>query len=147
MNKIKKGRYGEYSIILKLLERGFEVYPSLVDDRGIDLVIRNPNGSYLEIQVKSVWSEKFPQWFGVQTKSDTGLVRDNFFIICLDQMKTTWIFPSRIFFTSSYTQKSKSKNGIFTFELNLQARPRGNKSKRGEILKEYKENWDILLNP
>jgi len=47
MNKIKKGRYGEYVVILKLLEKGFEVYPSLVDDRGVDIVVRNPNGFYL----------------------------------------------------------------------------------------------------
>ncbi len=40
INRIKKGRYGEYFVILQLIQQGFDIYPSLVDDRGVDLVLK-----------------------------------------------------------------------------------------------------------
>ena len=38
--------------MLLLLKRGIDVFPALVDDRGIDGVVRSTKG-YLEVQIKS----------------------------------------------------------------------------------------------
>lgn len=144
MNRMKKGRFGEYLVILNLIERGFDVYPSLVDDKGIDLVIRNLEGKYLEIQIKSVWSETNKEWFQIQTPADDNLVRENFFIICLDRSKVCWVFPSKVFFDLTYSTKSRRKKGGFTFDLNLATKKRGNNKVNRELLKKYKNNWSIL---
>lgn len=37
MNRLKKGRLGEYFVILQVIEKGFAIYPSLVSDRGLDV--------------------------------------------------------------------------------------------------------------
>jgi hypothetical protein len=146
MNRVKKGRFGEYFVILKLIEQGFDIYPSLVDDRGVDLVVSNPQGAYLEIQIKSVWTEKTPEWFQLQTQNEEIPIRENFFIICLDKSQDCWIFPSKVFFDSKYTTKSKRKKGGFTFDLNLATTKRTNDKPNRELLKDYKNKWDILLN-
>ncbi len=146
MNKLKKGRFGEYFVILKLIEKEFDVYPSLVDDKGVDMVVRNANGVYIEIQIKSVWSERNAEWFQIQTQNENPPIRENFFIICLDKNQNSWIFPSNVFFDSKYTTKSKKKKGGFTYDLNLVTKKRGNNKTNKELLKNYKNNWDLLIH-
>jgi hypothetical protein len=139
MNKLKKGRYGEYYIILRLLEEGYEIYTSLVDDRGVDLVVKNVNGNFIEVQIKSVWERN---WFQIQSKSDKkNLIKDNYFVIGLDINKFCWIFPSKVFFENCTICYKKD---VYTYDLQLYAKKREKNKTRGEELKMYKENWDLL---
>jgi len=39
----------EYIVVAELLKRGFDVYMTLVDDQGIDCIIRLDNKRYLDI--------------------------------------------------------------------------------------------------
>ena len=52
--KLKRGHLAEYYAEMQLILYGFETYKTTVDDRGIDLIIRNKNGVFFDIQVKSV---------------------------------------------------------------------------------------------
>ena len=47
------GKRQEYSVVAELLKRGFDVYMTLVDDQGIDCIIRLNSGRYLDIQIKA----------------------------------------------------------------------------------------------
>lgn len=47
------GRYAEYYTKMEFTLHGFDVYEPDVDERGIDFVIRNSEGRYYEVQVKS----------------------------------------------------------------------------------------------
>jgi len=51
-NKLAIGKRNEFAIWGYLLEAGFDVFPSLVDDKGIDGIVGH-NGRYFEVQVKS----------------------------------------------------------------------------------------------
>ena len=51
---LKRGHFAEYFAEMQLMLHGFEVYKTLVDDRGIDFIIRKPKGVFFEIQVKSI---------------------------------------------------------------------------------------------
>lgn len=148
MNKLKKGKYGEYSVILRLLKEGLNIYPTLVDDIGVDLIIKNKYEKYIEIQIKSVWEERNKQWFQIQTKTDENLIRDNFFIIGIDKEQNSWIFPSNIFFNEKYCNKSpkNKKSNRYTFDLKLNQKHRGNKKSNLELLANYKENWQQLID-
>ena len=46
------GKRYEFMIWARLLKEGFDVYPSLVDDKGIDGIVAF-EGTYYEVQVKS----------------------------------------------------------------------------------------------
>ncbi|GAA4247050.1 DUF4365 domain-containing protein [Azospirillum formosense] len=53
LNHLQIGRFAEHYVAMEFALYGAEVYTPLVDDRGIDLVIRL-NGSFLEVQVKAL---------------------------------------------------------------------------------------------
>ena len=43
----------EFVIIAEMLSEGLDVYTPLIDDNGIDTVVRKPDGSFVEIQIKT----------------------------------------------------------------------------------------------
>ena len=47
------GRYAEYYVKLALTLRGLDIYTRVVDDRGLDFIIRSGPGHYAKIQVKA----------------------------------------------------------------------------------------------
>ena len=55
---LKRGHFAEYYAEMQLTLYGFEVYKPLVDDRGIDFIIRNQNRVFFDIQVKSTTDDK-----------------------------------------------------------------------------------------
>ncbi len=54
LNHLQVGKYAEYFVKMEFTMYGWEVYSTEVDDRGIDFVVRDGNGGFFEIQVKSV---------------------------------------------------------------------------------------------
>lgn len=50
---LKTGRVGELLVIAKFIENGFDVFSTEVDDKGVDLVVKNELGKYFDIQVKT----------------------------------------------------------------------------------------------
>ena len=53
LNRLQLGRYAEYFAKMEFTSYGLEVFTSEVDDRGIDFVVRDKKGAFIEIQVKS----------------------------------------------------------------------------------------------
>jgi hypothetical protein len=47
------GKRQEFGAIAELLRRGYDVYLTLVDDQGIDCIIRQGPGSYFDVQIKA----------------------------------------------------------------------------------------------
>lgn len=86
------GKRREYIAIAELLKRGFDVYMTLVDDQGIDCIIRVDERRYLDIQIKAR-SRDAKQWqvFAAMTFKP----RDNlYFILYTERDDSYWIFPS-----------------------------------------------------
>ncbi|KVV02283.1 MULTISPECIES: DUF4365 domain-containing protein [unclassified Pseudomonas] len=51
-NKLAIGKRNEFAIWGYLIGEGFDVFPSLVDDKGIDGIVGH-EGRYFEVQIKS----------------------------------------------------------------------------------------------
>ena len=47
------GKRMEYRIIGDMLMEGLDVYVPLVDDHGVDAVIKKADGTFIEIQIKA----------------------------------------------------------------------------------------------
>lgn len=47
------GKRMEFWIIGEMLRQGLDVYRPLVDDKGIDAIVRRANGTYAEVQIKA----------------------------------------------------------------------------------------------
>lgn len=48
------GRRQEYIAVSELLKRDFDVYMTLVDDQGIDCIIRINENRYLDVQISTI---------------------------------------------------------------------------------------------
>lgn len=51
------GKRMEYNIVGKMLMEGLDVYMPLVDDHGVDCVIKREDGVFIEVQIKARSSE------------------------------------------------------------------------------------------
>ena len=130
------GKRQEYSVISELLKRGFDVYMTLVDDQGIDCVIRINNKRYLDIQIKARskgvknWN-LFPQLYFES--------RDNFyFIFYTEKDNNFWIIPSEDI--KNLGNKMKSGKNIGTISLRI---PKSDKGR--ENFKKYQNNNGFKL--
>ena len=47
------GKRMEYNIVGQMLMEGLDCYLPLVDDHGVDCVIKKPDGTFIEIQIKA----------------------------------------------------------------------------------------------
>ena len=102
------GKRMEYNLIGKMLMEGLDVYVPLVDDHGVDCVIKKDDGTFIEIQIKA---------------------RSRFYSERLDMM---WILSSAEFLNECVTNKTGKNKGKRSIWFN------GNrKDKQTGIKKEY----------
>ncbi|MBI2653595.1 hypothetical protein HYX02_02170 [Candidatus Woesearchaeota archaeon] len=128
---IRRGKLGEYRIIVELLKRGYNVFEVVDDNEGIDFVIRLPNGRYIEIQAKYKKDGYFNQFYMRKEPSD-----NYFFIFYWADEDHFWIVPSKeIKEKASYQQDGVWKN---TYTINLTS------GVQRETFKDYKDKWDLL---
>ena len=107
------GKRIEFWIIGNMLKEGLDVYTPMVDDIGIDAVVRRSNGTFIEVQIKARSHEvKF---------GDSGLFsvnkhiepRSNYYFIFYSQrMNTKWIMSSEEFVNNSLLIKNGKNKGI-----------------------------------
>jgi len=87
----------EYYVIGLMLKEGLDVYLPMVDDDAIDAVIKKPDGSFVEVQIKDRSKHVF---FGDSAlfAAFTHEYRKNYwFIFYAEIMNTMWILPSKEF--------------------------------------------------
>lgn len=93
MSSIFKGKSSEYFVYSRLMEAGFDIYPAIVDDKGIDCIIRLDENKYLDIQIKSSSKDaNQPRNFAYISTFEP---RENyFFIFQPGKENDLWILPS-----------------------------------------------------
>ena len=89
------GRRMEYWIIGRMLKEGLDVYVPLVDDFGIDAIIRKRDDTFIELQIKARSSTVIPGDAALFSAISHPLVRKNyFFIFYAERMDSMWIMSS-----------------------------------------------------
>ena len=110
------GKRMEYFVISKMLEQGLDVYIPLIDDFGIDAVVRKKDGSFVELQIKARSKDVL---FGDAAlfAAITHEQRDNYyFVFYSHRMDKTWILSSKEFVENAVqnkTGKNKGKRSIW----------------------------------
>ena len=113
------GKRMEYKIIGDMLMEGLDCYVPLVDDHGVDCVIKKPDGTFIEIQIKATSDSG-------KKMGDAGLFANikheetpNFyFVFYSERMKTTWIIPSADFIKHTKPNMNGKNIGSRTIKLN-----------------------------
>ena len=110
------GKRMEYFVISRMLEQGLDVYIPLIDDFGIDAVVRKKDGSFVELQIKARSKDVL---FGDAAlfAAITHELRDNYyFVFYSHRLDKTWILSSKEFVDNSVqnkTGKNKGKRSIW----------------------------------
>ncbi|MBP1765042.1 MAG: hypothetical protein H6Q65_2100 [Firmicutes bacterium] len=128
LNKLQLGRYAEYYAKMEFASYGFEVYTSEVDDHGIDFIVKSKDGSFFEIQVKSVrqigyvfmqkekWNIDNSNAYLVLLLFEDGILPEIYLIPA-----TAWKTPNALFSDKDYEGlKSKPEYGINLSKKNMQ---------------------------
>lgn len=110
------GKRIEYYVIGLMLKEGLDVYLPMVDDDAIDAVIKKPDGSFVEVQIKAR-SKHVLFGDGALFAAITHEYRKNYwFVFYSERMDTMWILSSKEFVKEAVqnrTGKNAGKRSIW----------------------------------
>ncbi|MBZ5640741.1 MAG: hypothetical protein LAO51_18540, partial [Acidobacteriia bacterium] len=129
-----------------LLEEGFDVYQTLVDDQQIDCVVRGRRGKapvYLDIQVKARSCEADRRSWGVWPSIKVTEPRENLFFVFYSEPlhKTSWVIPSQYLVAHSSRVLSGEYEGRFTVTLVTMS---GDSERENPLFSRYKDSFKVL---
>jgi hypothetical protein len=88
----------EYWLIGKMLKEGLDVYVPLVDDFGIDAVIRKRDNSFIEVQIKARSNTVLEASAAQFAAIDHPTVRKNYyFVFYSERLDAMWVMSSEEF--------------------------------------------------
>lgn len=115
------GKRQEFVAIAELLRRGYDVYQTLVDDQGIDCIVRSERKRvprYIDIQVKSRSRDTVARDWAFYNLGSLPTPRANYlFMFFAERTGGFWIIPSLDLQTMAYTKKSGKHVGDKTIRL------------------------------
>ncbi|WP_288559698.1 hypothetical protein [uncultured Victivallis sp.] len=114
------GKRIEFYIIGQMLREGLDVYIPLVDDNGIDAVLRKEDGTYVEIQIKAR-SENVQKGHEALFAAVSHEYRKNYWFIFYSEgfpEPVTWVLSSKEFIAESRQNKSGQNIGKRTIWFN-----------------------------
>ena len=110
------GKRMEYNLIGQMLMEGLDCYIPLVDDHGVDCVIKKEDGTFIEVQIKARSSDVIDGDAALFSALTHDLTPNFYFVFYSDRMKMMWIMSSEEFLSECTTNKkgkNKGKKGIW----------------------------------
>jgi hypothetical protein len=103
------GKRQEFGAIAELLKRGYDVYLTLVDDQGIDCVVRQGPNKYFDVQIKARSRDCSPRNAGHFPLLDISNPRRRYiFIFYSEAIQTYWVIPSTTMVSGGFCNRIKS---------------------------------------
>lgn len=125
------GKRMEYHMIGKMLMEGLDCYVPLVDDNGVDCVVKKEDGTFIEIQIKAR-SKDVKKGDAALFSAITHEPRENFyFVFYSERLGKMWILSSEEFLKECVTNKAGKNIGKRSISLN------GKKINAGGVEEEY----------
>ncbi|MGC9124177.1 MAG: hypothetical protein ACP5IB_08975 [Thermoplasmata archaeon] len=119
-NRKSFGERYEYIAISQLLMKGYDVYKTLVDDQGIDCIIRKLNDSrpcYVDLQIKARSKDSDNPALFANIKINKP--RENYvFLFFSEKLNKFWIIPSEDLVKIASQNTSGKNKGNYNIDLN-----------------------------
>ena len=119
------GKRIEYFVIGMMLKEGLDVFLPMVDDDAIDAVIKKPDGTFVEVQIKAR-SKHVIFGDGALFAAIPHEYRPNYwFVFYSERMDTIWILSSKEFINlavQNKTGKNEGKRSIWFNGKNTKAK-------------------------
>lgn len=105
------GKRIEYWVVGLMLKEGLDVYLPLVDDDAIDAVIKKPDGSFIEVQIKAR-SKTVKIGNGALFAAITHVARPNYwFVFYSERLDKIWVMSSEEFIAEAVQNKTGKNIG------------------------------------
>ena len=121
----------EYNLVGKMLMEGLDVYLPLVDDHGVDCVIKRKDGTFIEVQIKARSSEVAEGDAALFSAITHEKTENFFFVFHSDRLGMMWIMSSEEFLEECVTNKTGKNTGKRSIWFN------GNRKDKTGARKEY----------
>jgi hypothetical protein len=145
-NTASFGKRIEYYLIGLMLKEGLDIYVPMVDDDAIDAVVKKPDGSFVEIQIKARSKEV--------TFGDAALFaaipheyRKNYwFIFYSERMDKMWIMSSKEFIENSHQNKQGKNTGKRVIWFNGKSTKKQTEHCKPQFEKYLESNFSRIIN-
>ncbi len=112
------GKRMEYALVGKMLMEGLDVYLPLVDDHGVDCVIKKEDGTFIEIQIKARSKEVTDGDAALFAAITHELTPNFYFVFYSERLDTMWILSSEEFLQECVTNKNGKNYGKHSIWFN-----------------------------
>ena len=135
------GKRIEHWIVGQMLKEGLDVYLPLVDDDGIDGIIRRPDGSFTEFQIKSRSKDVIMGDAALFAALVHELRKNYWFIFYSERLDKMWIMTSDEFVKEAYQNKTGKNIGKRSVWFNGTRKDK----ETGEPKEYVKPKWEKYL--
>lgn len=119
------GKRIEYWIIGRMLKEGMDVYIPLVDDHAVDAIVKRPDESIAQVQIKARSSDVIAGSAALFAAIPHEVERkDYWFIFYSERMNLMWVMTSTEFLAEAVTNKSGKNVGLHAMWFNGRRRDR-----------------------
>ncbi len=133
------GKRIEYWIIGRMLKEGLDVYVPLVDDHAVDALVKRPDGSVAQVQIKARSSSVIPGDAALFAAIPHEVVRpDYWFVFYSERMDTTWLMSSEEFDREAVRNKNGKNVGLRSIWFNGKRRDKAS----NEVIEYCKPQWE-----
>lgn len=112
------GKRMEYNLVGQMLMEGLDCYMPLVDDHGVDCVIKKADGTFIEIQIKARSKEVTSGDAALFAAIDHEATSNFFFVFYSERLSTMWIMSSEEFLRECVTNKNGKNVGKHSIWFN-----------------------------
>lgn len=112
------GKRMEYNLVGKMLMEGLDVYLPLVDDHGVDCVIKKEDGTFIEVQIKARSQEVNPGDAALFSAITHDLTPNFYFVFFSERLNMMWILSSEEFLKECVTNRNGKNAGKHSIWFN-----------------------------
>lgn len=105
------GKRMEYNLVGQMLMEGLDVYLPLVDDHGVDCVIKKADGTFIEVQIKARSREVTDGDAALFAMIEHEPTKNFYFVFYSERLETMWVLSSEEFLQECYTNKNGKNAG------------------------------------
>ena len=127
------GKRMEYNLVGKMLMEGLDVYLPLVDDHGVDCVIKKEDGTFIEVQIKARSSEVTDGDAALFSAIIHDLTKNFYFVFYSERLEMMWILSSEEFLAECVTNKTGKNAGMDTIGVGWGFRGFGELRENGAV--------------
>ncbi|MEY2427890.1 MAG: hypothetical protein QOJ40_775 [Verrucomicrobiota bacterium] len=135
-----------YYIVGLMLKEGLDVYLPLVDDDAIDAVVKRPDGSFAEVQIKARSKEcKFGDaaLFAALTHE---LRSGYWFVFYSERLDKIWVMSSKEFIEESHQNKTGNNIGVRSIWFNGKNTKGNSEHVKPQFEKYLAGNFDRIIH-